>query len=161
MGHPAARSRSNAASFAEAAAEELVTMQSLLTLLGQERRAIEEGKADALPALAAGKAPLMEVLSRCAERRARLLGVACVPQTAAGVRQLLGSDPGARRIWGDLIDAARQAAELNAGNRFLVNQCLAHVDRAIDALIGPRASLYSISGSASYGSGTPRNLALG
>ena len=42
------RSGSNAGGFARAAAEELVTMQSFVTLLEQERGALKEGKAAAL-----------------------------------------------------------------------------------------------------------------
>ncbi|MBI3529243.1 MAG: flagellar protein FlgN [Betaproteobacteria bacterium] len=156
-----ARSGSNAGSFAKAVAEELVTMQSFVTLLEQERGALGEGKADTLPGLAAEKTTLMEILSRCAEQRARLLGVAGVSGTAAGIRQLLGSDPDAQEIWSNLLDVARRAAELNAGNGFLVNQRLAHVDRAIDAISGPRTSLYSTSGITNYGSGASRRLAQG
>lgn len=161
MMHTAARAGSDAGSFTQAAAEELVTMQSFVALLEQERGALGQGKADALPALAAEKITLIEILSRCAEQRARLLGVGGVSATAAGIRQLLGSDPDAQEIWNNLLDVARRAAELNAGNGFLVNQCLAHVDRAINAIGGSRTSLYSTSGIASFGSGASRSLAQG
>lgn len=161
MMHTPARSGSNAGGFAKAAAEELVAMQSFVTLLEQERGALEEGKADALPGLTGEKTSLIEILSRCAEQRAHLLGVAGGSGTAAGMQQLLGSDPDAREIWSNLLDVARRAAELNAGNGFLVNQHLAHVDRAIDAISGPRTSLYSTSGITNYGSGASRSLALG
>ena len=141
------------------AAEELVTLQSFVRLLEQERGALEEGKADALPGLAAEKITLIEILSRCADQRAHLLGIAGISGTAVGMQQLLGSDPGAQEIWSDLLDVARRAAQLNAGNGFLVNQHLAHVDRAIEAISGPRPSLYGTSGTTSYGSGASRSLA--
>ena len=156
-----ARSGANAGGFAKATAEELVTMQSFVTLLEQERGALEEGKADALPGLAAEKTTLIEILARCAEQRAHLLGVTGLPGAAVGVQQLLGADPDARQIWSSLIDVARRAAELNAGNGYLVNQRLAQVDRAIDALSGPRTSLYSTSGITNYGSAASRSLAQG
>ena len=122
---------------------------------------LEEGKADALPGLAAEKTTLLEILSRCAEQRAQLLGTPNGSGTAAGVQRLLGSDPDAQQIWSSLIDVARRAAELNAGNGFLVSQHMAHVDRAIDAIGGPRSSLYGTSGIANYGSGASRSLAQG
>ena len=56
---------------------------------------------------------------------------------------------------------ARAAAELNAGNSYLVNQRLAQVDRTIDARSAPRTSLYSTSGITTYGSGASRSLAQG
>jgi flagellar biosynthesis/type III secretory pathway chaperone len=161
MMHTPARSGSNAGSFSEAAAVELVTMQSFVVLLEQERGTLEKGKADALPGLAAEKTTLLEVLSRCAEQRAHLLGVAGVSGTAAGVQQFLGSDPDAQQIWNNLLDVARRAAELNAGNGFLVNQLLAQVGRAIDAISGPRTSLYGASGITNHGSGASRSLAQG
>ena len=156
-----ARSGSNASAFARTAAEELVTMRSFVTLLEQERGVLEEGKADALPGLAAEKTTLLEILSRCAEQRAQLLGAPNGSGTVAGVQRLLGSDPDAQQIWSSLIDVARRAAELNAGNGFLVSQQLAHVDRAIDAIGGPRSSLYNTSGITNYGSGASRSLAQG
>ena len=152
---------SNAGSFAGAAAEELVTMRSFVTLLEQERGVLEAGKADALPGLAAAKTNLMEILSRCAEQRDNLLGVAGVAGTAAGVQQLLGADPDARQVWNSLIDVARRAGELNAGNGYLVHQRLAQVDRAIDALGGPRTSFYTTGGIADCGCGASRSLAQG
>jgi len=161
MMHTPARAGSNADGFARAVAEELVTMQSFVTLLEQERGALGEGRADALPGLASKKANLIEILSRCAEQRSHLLGLAGVPGTAAGVQQVLGSDPDAQEIWSNLLDVARRAAELNAGNAFLVNQRIAHVERAIDAISGPRTTLYGTSGLSSFGSGASRSLAQG
>ena len=159
--HTQTRSGSSTDGFAKAAAEELVTMQSFVALLEQERTALGAGKADALPALAAEKATLLEILSRCAEQRASLLGIAGVPANVASVRQLMGSDPAAEEIWNNLLEVARRAAELNAGNGYLVNQHLAHVDRAMDALSGPRPVLYGTNGVSSYGSGASRSLAQG
>ena len=161
MSHKQTESTSNARSFATSAAEELVTMQSFVALLEQERGALGAAEADALPALIAEKNPLLEILSRCAEQRARLLGLAGVPGSAAGIRQLLGSDSAAEQIWNNLLAVARRAAELNAANSYLVNQQLAHVDRAMDALRGPRPGLYSTSGVTDYGAGASRSLALG
>ena len=161
MMHTPARSGSNSGSFAKAAAEELVTMQSFVALLEQERGLLGSGKADALPALAAEKLSLMEVLSRCAEQRASLLGVAGMQINAPGVQQLLGSDPDAREIWNNLLEVARRAAELNACNGYLVHQQLAHVDRAMDALSGPRTALYSTSGVTGFRLGTSRSHARG
>lgn len=161
MSHTEAASDSNAGGFAKAAAAELVTMQSFVALLEQERGALGAAKADALPALVTEKIPLLEILSHCAEQRARLLGLAGAPGNAAGVRQSLGIDSAAEEIWNNLLEVARRAAELNAGNGFLVNQHLAHVDRAMDALSGPRPGLYSTSGVTAYSSGASRSLAQG
>ena len=159
--HTPARSGSNTGGFAGVTAEELISMQSFVALLEQERAALGAGEADTLPGLAAEKTTVLEMLSRCAEQRARMLGIAGVPATAAGMQQLLGSDPDARKIWSDLLEVARRASELNTGNGFLVNQRIAHVERAIDAISGPPASLYSTSGITRYGSGASRTLAQG
>ncbi len=161
MMHTPARSSSNIGGFARVAAEELISMQLFVALLEQERAALSAGKADTLPGLAAEKATLLEMLSRCAEQRARMLSMAGVPATAAGMQQLLGSNPDARQTWNNLLEVARRASELNAGNGFLVNQRIAHVERAIDAISGPHTSLYSTSGITRYVSGASRTLAQG
>ena len=155
------RTQTHAGRFADAAAEELLTMHSFVTLLEHERSALGEGQADALPRLAAEKTTLAEVLSRCAGQRARLLELAGLSGTAAGVRQLLVADPDAQEIWRTLLAVAQHAAELNSGNSYLVNQRLAHVERAIDSISGPRTSLYSTSGVNSFGSAGSRSLAQG
>ncbi len=158
MVHTPAQSGPSAGAFALAAAQDLVTMQSFVTLLEQERGALEEGKADALPGLAAEKATLIESLSRSAEQRARLLGVSA---TAASVEQVLGTDSGVRQVWRHLLDTARRASDLNSGNGLILNLYLAHVDRAINAISGPRTSLYSTSGIASRGPSVSRSLGRG
>ncbi|HVY08455.1 MAG TPA: flagellar protein FlgN [Burkholderiales bacterium] len=143
------RRSDGAGHFARAAAEELVAMQSFVALLEQERSALGAGKADSLTALTVEKTGLMDILSRCAEQRARLLGEACVPNSAAGVRYLIEADPDAQQIWTNLLEVARRAEELNSGNSYLVNQQLARVDRAMGVIGASRNGFYSTDGFAS------------
>ena len=157
-----ARNAPASSGFARAAAEELVTMQSFVALLEQERNALGTGKVDALPGLSAEKNNLMDILSRCADQRARLLGDACIPNSAAGVQYLLEADHDAREIWDNLIEVARRAEELNTANSYLVNQGLARVERAMDAMAGGAPGLYGTTGlAAQRRPGASRSLAHG
>ena len=160
--HPVVRGSAETGRFAAAAAEELVAMQAFVALLERERGALGSGSADALPALTAEKTDLITILSRCAEQRAQLLGEAGVRSDATGVRQLLGTDRDAQGIWNNLLDVARRAAELNAGNGYLVNQNLTRLDRALDTISGSDRGFYSTEGlSAHRRAGSSRSLALG
>ena len=148
--------------FAAAAAEELVAMQAFVALLERERGALGEGSADALPALTAEKMDLMNILSRCAEQRAQMLGQAGVRVDASGVRQLLAADTEAQEIWTHLLDVARRAADLNAGNGYLMTQNLARLDRALNTFSGTNHGLYSTEGLAAHRRpGFSRSLAQG
>ena len=147
--------------FAAAAAEELVAMRAFVTLLERERGVLGEGAADALPALTAEKSDLMNILSRCAEQRAQMLGQAGVRTDASGVRQLLAADSQAQGIWNNLLDVARRAADLNAGNGYLMSQNLARLDRALDTISGGDRGFYSTEGLAHRRAGSSRSLALG
>jgi flagella synthesis protein FlgN len=147
--------------FAAAAAEELVAMRAFVTLLERERGVLGEGSPDALPALTTEKTDLMNILSRCAEQRAQMLGQAGVRTDASGVRQLLAADAEAQDIWNNLLDVARRAADLNAANGYLMNQNLARVDRALDAIGGGDRGFYSTEGLSHRRAGSSRSLALG
>lgn len=150
---------SNALVFSSAIAEELDAMQLLLSLLGQERVSLAQGKADGLAELAAEKTEVVAVLLRCADQRARLLRNAGAAHGATGLEHILGSDQAARSIWSSLLDVAKRAAELNAGNSYLVDQQLARVDRAIVAIRGPRRLLYGSDGTTHFDAGASRSRA--
>ena len=136
--------------FAAAAAEELVAMQAFVALLERERGVLGEGSADGLPALTAEKTDLMNILSRCAEQRAQMLGQAGVRVDASGVRQLLAADTEAQEIWMNLLEVARRAADLNAGNGYLMTQNLARLDRALNTFSGTNNGFYSTEGLAAH-----------
>ncbi len=146
--------------FADAVTQELSAMRAFVALLDQESAALTGGNADTLSGLAAEKTTLLEILSRCAEQRAVLLGAPGPAQTD-GLRQRIGKDASVRANWNSLLDAARRAADLNAANSCVVDLKLGQVRRAMDTLGVRGTSLYGMNGISAYESGISRSLAQG
>jgi flagellar biosynthesis/type III secretory pathway chaperone len=152
------QAHSQAAEFVGIAAAELAALKSFIGILEQERDALSSDRTDALAGLAVEKSALVEHLADCARKRECMLQAAGVQTDKKNLGRFLKTDPQAQETWGRVVVAARRAAELNAGNSFLVNQRLAGVNRALGALGGTGATFYDTRGTSSHGLDASRSL---
>jgi len=147
--------------FAGIADRELEALNRLIDVLDEERNALAQNDAEALPVLIAGKTGHLEALAQCASERARVLADAGVPAQGEEIRRFLAPEPRAAETWDKLLAAARKAAGLNTANAFLTSNRLASVSRALAVLAGPQPCLYGPQGTATRGPTAPRALVRG
>lgn len=150
--------RSPVQEFARIASSELEALTAFTAVLDQERDALYQSNEDALPGITSAKILLAQTLTRCAEERVRLLNAAGVAITSPEVRRFLAASPDTLELWERVLSVARQASELNAGNGYVVQQRLVHVNQALALLAGSQASLYDTSGGARHGIKASRSL---
>ena len=157
----AASARSPLELFAGLIAEELSALRALIGVLNDERTALTQGDADALPGMIASKTRHMGELARFSGERRRMLEAAGVVAEGPQIREFLAASPATLGTWQDLLHAARKAAGLNTANAFLTSTRLASVSRALAALTGSQAEFYDPRGTNSRAFGTTRPLSLG
>ncbi|MFN0039323.1 MAG: flagella synthesis protein FlgN [Burkholderiales bacterium] len=118
---------------------ELHALESFIDLLKQENDVLARDDIESLVTLATAKSAVMETLSQCATRRARILKSI---DPTSDLDSILENHSPLRPLWNKLTIAARHAAELNYGNSYAVFQRLAKVHRALGALGADRSSTY-------------------
>ena len=128
--------------FAGVAARELESLNSLISVLDEERNALTQGDAEALPELIASKTGHIQALAQLAAERAHVLAGSSVKMEGAEIRSFLAGNPPAVDTWDRLLAAARKAAGLNTANAFLTSTRLSTVSRALVVLAGPQPDLY-------------------
>jgi flagellar biosynthesis/type III secretory pathway chaperone len=147
--------------FAGVAALELSTLKALIGVLNEEREALTQGDAEALPGMIASKTHHMAELARFSGERGRVLGAAGVAARGSDIRGFLAADAEALGTWEELLNVARKAAGLNTANAFLTSTRLASVSRALATLTGAQPDFYDLRGSNSRPAGTSRPLSRG
>lgn len=147
--------------FAHVAARELEALNQLIAVLDEERNALAQGDAEALPALIAGKTGHIQTLAQFAAERADVLADAGVKLQGDEIRNFLAEDAPACQTWDKLLAAARKAAGLNTANAFLTSTRLTTVSRALAVLAGPQPTLYGPQGASAPAPATSRALFRG
>jgi flagella synthesis protein FlgN len=131
-------------------AAERQLLASLTVALQDEQRLLIAADADGLLQVTPGKNQLVQQLATLAGERHRALGAAGFEAGEAGMEPWLaahGTDA-VRGEWTALLDAAREAKELNRVNGMLINKHLANNQAAL-AELRPQAG----AGTAVYGPG--------
>jgi flagella synthesis protein FlgN len=111
-------------------------LASLTVALQGEQRLLVAADADGLMQATPAKNQLVQQLAGLAAERHRALGAAGFEAGEAGMEAWLaaqGSD-GVRGEWAALLDATREAKELNRVNGMLINKHLANNQAALAAL---------------------------
>jgi len=155
------RQRASVEHFAGVAARELDSLNGLISLLDEERNALTQGNAEALPGLIATKTGHIQALAQLAAERAHVLADASVKMEAAEIRDFLAGDQPATETWERLLAAARKAAGLNTANAFLTSTRLTSVSRALAVLAGPQPDLYDPRGANARPAAASRSLFRG
>jgi len=125
---------------------------ALLALMKQEQQSLVALNADALNELTPRKNALLAGLAGLSKQRHAALGAAGCEASEAGMEPWLatgGSDE-VRDQWRSLLDAAREAKELNRVNGMLINKQLAHNQGVLNAMRtptnAPAGAIYGASG---------------
>lgn len=147
--------------FAGLAARELDSLNSLISLLDEERSALTQGDAEVLPELIANKTGHIQALAQLAAERAHVLADASVKMEGAEIRSFLAGHQPATETWERLLAAARKAAGLNTANAFLTSTRLTSVSRALAVLAGPQPDLYDPRGANARPPAVSRSLFRG
>lgn len=127
---------------------ELELLESFSALLTEERLALEQGNADALPAFANKKAPLIEGLNHAGHQRNLWLKQQGYADDVAGVQAWLAANPTAKpmhQMWQRFLETARQARELNTLNSVMLSQQLRATNEAL-AFFGQEAQRQALYG---------------
>jgi flagellar biosynthesis protein FlgN len=104
-------------------------------LLRAEQQALIDGNVDALAELGRGKANLLEESIRLAAARDDCLRDAGLPAGQPGMESWIAAHPAARAAWGNFLDGARTARELNRANGTLIAIRLGHTNQALAVLL--------------------------
>lgn len=147
--------------FAGVVAMELSSIRALVGVLGEEREALTQGDAEALPEIIARKTRHMDDLARFSAERRGALNAAGIASHSDDIRSFLAASPAALQAWEDLLAAARKAAGLNTANAFLTSTRLASVSRALAALTGAQPDVYGPLGMSPRPAGFSRSLSRG
>jgi len=130
--------------------------------LQQEQAALIDGEIDRLLQLAPVKTGLMEKLSTFSAERGRQLAAAGHENNPAGLAawfNAIGVNDETRKLWGQLLDLAREAEQANRRNGMLIETHLRHNQQALAVLqtaANPGNSLYGANGQiSSLSSGRP------
>ncbi|HRE16839.1 MAG TPA: flagellar protein FlgN [Rhodocyclaceae bacterium] len=127
---------------------ELELLESFAALLAEERVALENGNADALPALAQKKNPIVAALSAAGVQRNQFLRQQGHPEDIAGIDAWLAAHADAKplqTVWQRFLQTARQARELNSLNALLLSQQLQATNEAL-AFFGQEAQRQALYG---------------
>jgi flagellar biosynthesis protein FlgN len=132
-------------------AAERQLLASLTVALQEEQRLLIAADADGLMATTPGKNQLVQQLAGLASERHRALGAAGFAAGEAGMEPWLAAqgDAAVRAEWTSLLDATREAKELNRVNGMLINKHLANNQAALAELrpaAGAEAAVYGPGG---------------
>lgn len=139
---------------------------ALLTLMKQEQQSLVALNADALNELTPRKNELLAGLAGLSKQRHAALRAAGCEASEAGMEPWLavGGNEDARTAWQQLLDAAREAKELNRVNGMLINKQLAHNQGVLNAMRtptnAPAGAIYGASGQ-TLGVGASKRYVVG
>jgi flagella synthesis protein FlgN len=147
-------------------AAERQLLASLTELLHEEQRVLVAADADSLLELTARKTQLVQQLAAQAAERHRQLGAAGFEAAEAGMEPWLAAhgSAAAQTDWLQLLDAARDAKELNRINGMLINKHMAHNQQLLGALGAQAAEADSAvygPGGLTIGAGPSKRFVLG
>lgn len=139
---------------------------ALLALMKQEQQSLVALNADALNELTPRKNELLAGLAGLSKLRHAALAAAGCEGSEAGMEPWLaaGGNDAARSQWNDLLDAAREAKELNRVNGMLINKQMAHNQGVLNAMRtptnAPAGAIYGASGQ-TVGMGVSKRYVIG
>lgn len=145
---------------------ELAHVASLVELMKQEQQLLVALDADGLAELTPKKNALLSELAALSQQRHAALAAAGCEGSEAGMEPWLAvaGTPELRAQWAGLLDAAREAKELNRLNGMLINRQLAHNQGVLNALRTPAGSatggMYGASGQ-TIGAGPSKRYVVG
>ena len=118
---------------------ECAAYQKLLSLLEAEQTCLLNGDAESLQVISRGKSDSVLDLLRLGERRGHYLRARSLSADRAGMQEWLCKEGGADRdelheAWGELMETAQRASELNDVNGTLITSRLAHNKQALESL---------------------------
>lgn len=154
------------ASPAATLATECQLIDSLSALLREEQRLLVVADTDGLAALTPQKGQCVKQLGEQAALRHRALAAAGLEASEAGMAPWLEAHgaPETRALWEQLLEATREAKELNRVNGMLINKHMAHNQQMLDALrttaAGADTTMYGPGGEKVAG-GPSRRFVLG
>lgn len=119
--------------------EELALITSLVGLMKQEQQLLVSADTEGLSALTPQKDQQIAQLAALSKQRHQSLDVAGFPARDAGMETWLDSarDAAATSAWQALLDATREAKELNRVNGMLITKQLTHNQNLINAMRTP------------------------
>jgi len=145
--------------------DEQQLIRSIVELMQKEQQFLISADADGLAALVPGKLQLAQRLGDLSRMRHRALAAAGFPASEDGMEPWLavGGNHAHRVDWDRLLDATREAKELNRVNGMLVARQLAHTQGALNALRGPAAGAAGVygPGGQTVASGPSRRYVVG
>ncbi|WP_151636363.1 flagella synthesis protein FlgN [Noviherbaspirillum aerium] len=143
--------------------EEIAAGAALLQLLKQEQEHLIQADLEGLTAVTEDKAKIVARMTELALARHRSLGTAGYSADESGMQAWVKSAPAdAARAWGDLLNLARDAKELNRSNGLLIGQHMARNQDALSVLQGNQrgGTMYGPSGQTTSAGGN-RTLVVG
>jgi flagella synthesis protein FlgN len=141
-------------------------LDALLGLMKQEQQSLVSLDADELTELTTRKNDLLASLSSLSRQRHAALVAAGCEGSEAGMEPWLaaGGNADIREQWKRMLDAAREAKELNRVNGMLINKQLAHNQGVLNALRtptnAPTGTIYGASGQ-TMGVGVSKRYVVG
>ena len=119
--------------------DELKLINCLIDLMKQEQQFLVAASTDGLQTLTPLKIQLVEQLAHFGTRRHACLEQDGFAATEAGMALWLGrmANPGASASWQQLLEATRQAKELNRVNGMLINKQLTNNHTLMNAMRAP------------------------
>lgn len=141
-------------------------LDALMALMKQEQQSLISLDTDELSSLTTQKnALLASLMGLSQQRHAALRAVGCEGSEAGMAPWLEAGDRGeARQQWERMLNAAREAKELNRVNGMLISKQLAHNTGVLNALRtptnAPAGAIYGASGQ-TMGLGASRRFVLG
>jgi flagella synthesis protein FlgN len=145
---------------------ELAQVGSLVELMKQEQQLLVALDADGLAELTPKKNALLTELAALSQHRHAALAAAGCEGSEAGMEPWLAvaGTPELRAQWAELLEAAREAKELNRLNGMLINRQLAHNQGVLNAMRtpagSPTAGIYGATGQ-TIGAGPSKRYVVG
>jgi flagella synthesis protein FlgN len=146
-------------------ATERQLLDSLTGLLKEEQRLLVAADAEGVAGITPRKTQLVQQLATEAAQRHRALGAAGFVAGEAGMEPWLAAQGSSevRAQWDALLDAAREAKELNRVNGMLINKQMAHGQQQLAELgvtDGGNAAVYG-PGGLTIGAGPSKRFVIG
>jgi len=141
-------------------------LDALVALMKQEQQSLVALDADELSTLTSQKNSLLQDLAALSRQRHAALMAAGCEGSEAGMEPWLtkGGNADIRGQWERMLDAARQAKELNRVNGMLITKQMAHNQGVLNALRtptnAPAGAIYGASGQ-TMGVGASRRFVVG
>ena len=141
-------------------------LDALVALMKQEQQSLVTLDADELSSLTTQKHALLASLSNLSQQRHAALRAAGCDGSEAGMEPWLAAsnDSDGREQWARMLNAAREAKDLNRVNGMLISKQLAHNQGVLNALRtptnAPTGAIYGASGQ-TVGLGVSKRYVVG